>query len=78
MTFRLLLTCVFLTCTAGAAMAVSADLAKRCRAMTIKAYPPVVAGSKKGDAQEERNYFSTCISKNGRMDAESPKTPKNN
>lgn len=76
MTFRVLLACAFMTYASESAMAISADLAKRCRAMTIKAYPPVLAGSKKGDAQEERNYFSTCISKNGQMDAESPKSPK--
>ncbi len=52
------------------AFAISADLAKRCREMTIKAHPPAVAGSQKGSAQVERDYFKTCIAKNGKMDDE--------
>jgi len=46
----------------------SAELAKRCRELSIKAYPPVVAGSTKGDAIAERAYFTACIKKGGKPD----------
>jgi hypothetical protein len=46
----------------------SAELAKKCRALTIKAHPPVLAGMKKGDAAEERAYFAACIKKGGDPD----------
>jgi hypothetical protein len=46
----------------------SADLAKRCRELSIKAHPPTVAGSSKGDAGAERSYFAACIKKGGEPD----------
>ncbi len=46
----------------------SADLAKKCRALTIKAHPHVLAGMKKGDAAEERAFFAACIKKGGDPD----------
>ena len=46
--------------------AISADLAKKCREMAIKAHPPKPAGTK-AYAQEERDFFRECISKNGEM-----------
>jgi hypothetical protein len=50
---------------ASPALAISADLAKKCREMAIKAHPPVPAGTKSSYAQAERDFFSNCISKNG-------------
>lgn len=46
----------------------SAALAKLCRELAIKARPPVVAGSAKGDASAERDYFAACIKKGGDPD----------
>ena len=47
----------------------TAELAKKCRELEIKAYPPKPAGSTKiGIAQEERDYFARCIRKGGNMD----------
>jgi hypothetical protein len=54
----------------------SADLAKKCRALTVKAHPPAVAGSKSGTAAAEREYFATCIKKGGKMDEESGGKPQ--
>ncbi len=51
---------------ASPAVAISADLAKKCREMAIKAHPPAPAGTKPY-AQAERDYFRECISKNGDM-----------
>jgi hypothetical protein len=65
---------VFLGLAASAgnpAAAPSAELAIKCRDMMIKAYPPVRPGSLHGNAQKEREYFRTCIARNGKMD-ESP------
>ena len=65
---------VFLGLAASAdnpAAAPSAELAIKCRDMMIKAYPPVRPGSPHGNAQKEREYFRTCIARNGKMD-ESP------
>jgi hypothetical protein len=45
----------------------SASLAKKCREMTVKAYPPVPAGSKKGTAGAERDYFKRCIEAGGKL-----------
>ena len=47
----------------------TAELAKKCRELEIKAYPPKPAGSTKiGIAQEERDYFARCIRNGGNMD----------
>ena len=46
--------------------AISADLAKKCREMAIKAHPPQPAGTK-AYAQGERAFFRECISKNGEI-----------
>ncbi len=47
----------------------TAELAKKCRDLEIKAYPPKPAGSTKtGTAQKERDYFAQCLRKGGNMD----------
>lgn len=62
------------TLAAGAAFAdpapapPSAELAKKCRALSIKAHPPAVAGATRGDAGAEREYFAACIKKGGEPD----------
>ncbi len=49
--------------------AISADLAKKCRAMAIKAHPRPPPGSKVSGAEKaERDYFQACIVKGGKMD----------
>lgn len=49
------------------AFAISADLAKKCRDMAIKAHPFNVAGSKTGTAAAQRSYFNDCITKAGNV-----------
>lgn len=46
----------------------SADLAKKCRALAIKAHPPALAGQRSGTAAAERAYFLACLKKGGDMD----------
>jgi hypothetical protein len=68
---------VFLGLAASAdnpAAAPSAELAIKCRDMIIKAYPPVRPGSPHGNAQKEREYFRTCIARNGKMGESPPST----
>lgn len=48
----------------------TAELAKKCRELAVKAHPPVPAGSKKGTAQAERAYFQKCIANQGKMPEE--------
>ena len=48
----------------------SAELAKKCRELMVKAYPPVPAGTAKGNAQAQRAYFQKCIANNGNMPPE--------
>jgi hypothetical protein len=64
-------------CCFGAAVtpatAIDAALAKQCNAMLAKAFPPAVpgnpaAGSKNGDATQQRAYFKKCIDNNGKVD----------
>ena len=47
------------------ASAISADLAKKCRDMAIKAHPRKLPGSKTGSAQAERTFYQRCISDGG-------------
>jgi hypothetical protein len=49
------------------AAAISADLAKRCREMAIKAHPPPVTHGNKAYAQAERDFFRECVARNGEM-----------
>jgi hypothetical protein len=52
------------------ALAITADIAKKCSALTAKAYPPRVvgnpaAGVQNGTYQDFRNYFNKCVANNG-------------
>jgi hypothetical protein len=66
---------VALICIADApnASAITVEVAKKCNALTAKAFPPRVvgnpaAGIAKGTAQSERDYFSRCVANGGNMD----------
>jgi hypothetical protein len=60
------------------ASAISADLAKKCRDMAIKAHPYKLPGEQgPGTAGAQRDYFSVCISKGGDMPSEPPATDQN-
>ena len=52
----------------GPAPAITAELAKKCRDLAIKAQPYRRAGAAKGTAQAERDYYRDCIAKEGKMD----------
>ena len=51
------------------ASAISAELAKKCRALAIKAHPPAKPGTKAaGTAKAERDYYEACLAKGGKME----------
>ena len=75
------LVCIAIGCMNEAASAVTAEVAKKCAALTAKAYPPRVAGNPaaglaKGTAQSERDYFNKCVANKGNMDDHVPKQAK--
>jgi hypothetical protein len=68
----LALICVAIGAMTGSASAITVEVAKRCDALTAKAYPPrqpgnPAAGSAKGTAQSQRAYFSKCVANGGNM-----------
>jgi hypothetical protein len=56
-------------CAAGKpASAITAELAKKCRALAIKAHPYKMPGERgPGTAQAERDYFNECVARGGNM-----------
>jgi hypothetical protein len=57
----------------GSSSAVTAEVAKKCDALTAKAFPPLVpgnpaAGTAKGTGQSEQTYFRKCVENGGKMD----------
>jgi hypothetical protein len=64
-----------MTLMTGSVHAITADLAKKCREMAIKAHPTMPAGSSSGYAAAQRSFFHECVEKNGNMaEVETPKT----
>lgn len=49
------------------ASAITVELAKKCRDMALKAYPPKPIGSKTGNAKEADDYYRNCLANNGAM-----------
>jgi hypothetical protein len=53
---------IAITWTPAPTLAISADVAKKCRAEAIKSHPPKVAGTG-AYAQAEREAFRACVAK---------------
>src|SRR6516162_7866273 len=75
------LACIALGCMTGSASAITAQLAKKCQALTAKAFVPgnpgnPAAGSAKGTGQSQREYFNKCVANGGKMDDDAPKQTK--
>ena len=54
------------------AEAVSVEVAKKCDALTAKAFPPRVignpaAGSAKGTGADQQAYYNKCVANGGKM-----------
>jgi hypothetical protein len=74
------LVCIAVSCMNGRASAVTAEVARKCVALTAKAYPPQVpgnpaAGLAKGTVQSKRDYFNKCVANGGKMDDDAPEHP---
>ena len=50
---------------------ITADLAKQCRAMMLKAHPTQMYGAT-GSAAAQRDYYQDCIRRQGKMDDRGP------
>jgi hypothetical protein len=66
------LVCVGIGTTSGSASAITAEVARKCDVLTMKAFPPRVvgnpaAGSAKGTGQSEQSYFRKCVANGGNM-----------
>ena len=65
----------------AAASAITVEVAKKCNALLAKEFPPrergnPAAGSTKGTAQSQRDYFNKCVANGGNMDADDAKSQK--
>lgn len=63
------------------ASAISVEVAKKCDSLVAKTFPPrepgnPAAGSAKGTAQEQRDYFNKCVTNGGNMDNAADKNTK--
>jgi len=64
---------------AQSALAITAEVAKKCRDLTDKAYPPRVpgnpaAGHLNGTSKDVESYFNKCVANGGKVpDSEAPK-----
>ena len=64
--------CIAVASTTNNASAVTAEVARKCSALTAKAFPPrqignPAAGSAKGTGADQRNYFRKCAANGGHM-----------
>ncbi|WP_239621737.1 hypothetical protein [Bradyrhizobium sp. I71] len=55
------------------ASAIDAQLARTCKALTTKQFPPrepgnPAAGSAKGSGRDQQAYFNKCVANNGKVD----------
>jgi hypothetical protein len=50
------------------APALTAEIAKKCRSLALKAQPYRRAGTAQGTAQAQRDYYHECIAKEGKME----------
>lgn len=68
--------CIGVLLMADSASAISVELARKCTALTAKAFPPRVignpaSGSAKGSGRDERAYYRKCLQNKGNMDEQS-------
>jgi hypothetical protein len=68
------LVCMAIGLMSGSASAITVEIAKKCNALTAKAFPPRVpgnpaAGSAKGSGKEMQDYFRKCVENGGEMPA---------
>jgi hypothetical protein len=67
------LICCALAASSNRASAVTAEVARKCQALTAKAFPPrepgnPAAGSASGTGPVQREYFNKCVANGGKVD----------
>ncbi|PIT04910.1 hypothetical protein TSA1_32315 [Bradyrhizobium nitroreducens] len=67
------LACVLTLAAPVTASAITVEVARACDAAVAKAFPPrqignPAAGSAKGTAKDQREYFQKCVANNGKVD----------
>ena len=75
------LICITLGSASNRAIAVTVEVAKKCKALTDTAYPPrqpgnPAAGSAKGTGRSQQEYFNKCLANGGKMDDDASKQAK--
>jgi hypothetical protein len=75
----LVLVCAAVLSHANGASAVTVEVARKCQALTSKAFPPrepgnPAAGSANGSGLDQQIYFKRCVANGGRVDNILPKT----
>jgi hypothetical protein len=75
------LICVALGAIPIRAAAVTVEVARACKTLTDKAYPPrepgnPAAGILKGGGRVAQDYFNKCVANGGRMDEATPAQAK--
>jgi len=50
------------------ASAITADLAKKCRELALKAHPTPRPGTKAGAGKAQQDFYRDCVAKNGKVD----------
>jgi hypothetical protein len=66
------LVCIAVASTTNNASALTAEVARKCSALTAKAFPPrqignPAAGSAKGTGADQRKYFRRCAANGGHV-----------
>lgn len=69
----LALTCTLFGLLPDRALAITAELARKCSALTAKQFPlrepgNPAAGSAKGSGSDQRAYYSKCVANGGKVD----------
>ena len=72
-TTLLVLLCLLVGPMLDKASAITVEVAKKCHALTAKAFPPRVvgnpaAGSAKGSGKDIQDYYGKCVANGGNMD----------
>ena len=75
------LACLVAASMTSSASAMTVEVAKKCIALTDKAFPPRVvgnpaAGSANGSAKSEQRYFNKCVANGGKVDDRPAKNQK--
>ncbi len=68
-----ILMCAGLMAPIGHVSAITTDVARKCNAAVVQAFPPrtpgnPALGSAKGDPQAVRAFFNKCVANNGKVD----------